>query len=121
MVRITNMPEVKKPWGGERLVAHTGRYALKDIFLRAGTRSSLQSHARKLETILVLEGELELEVWDAEDRPLRERYRSGEAYTIEPGTRHRVAAITDVRVVEASSPELDDVIRHADDFGRAGA
>ena len=120
MVRITHMHEINKPWGGERIVAHTGRYALKDIFLKQGARSSLQSHERKLETILVLDGELELEVWDAEDRCLRETYRAGEAYTIEPGTRHRVTALTDVRVIEASSPELDDVIRHQDDFGRAG-
>jgi mannose-6-phosphate isomerase len=120
MIRITHMVEVSKPWGGERIVAHTERYALKDIFLRQGTRSSLQSHEKKLETILVLDGQLELETWDAEGRLTRETYRAGEAYTIEPGTRHRVTALTDVRVVEASSPELDDVIRHQDDFGREG-
>lgn len=121
MVRITQMDKTEKPWGGERLVEHTGKYALKDIFLKAGTRTSLQSHEKKLETILVLDGELELEVWGEAGELLREVYRKDEAYTIPPGMRHRVTAVTDVRVVEVSTPELDDVTRHQDDFGRSGA
>lgn len=121
MVRITEMEKTEKPWGGECLIDHNEKYALKDIFLKEGTRSSLQSHAMKLETIFVIEGELDLETWDDDGNLTCERYKVGEAYTIKPGMRHRVTAVCDVRVIEASTPELDDVIRHADDFGRDSA
>lgn len=110
---------IEKPWGHEILVAHTERYALKDIVLKAGTRSSLQSHVHKLETILVLSGRLSLERGPSPDALTVEEHGPGSSYTLEPGTVHRVTALDDVRLVEASTPELDDVVRHADDYGRA--
>ncbi|MBF0372117.1 MAG: cupin domain-containing protein [Alphaproteobacteria bacterium] len=109
-----------KPWGKEILVAHTDRYALKDIHMVAGTRSSLQSHARKLETILVIQGRISLERGPAVGELETVIYGPGESYTLRPGVIHRVTVIEDARLVEASTPELDDVIRHADDYGRAG-
>jgi mannose-6-phosphate isomerase len=117
-IRIHAMKHVEKPWGSELLVAETPKYALKDIRLNKGTRSSLQSHVRKLETILVMDGSIELETWNANGERLCEAYQSGQAYTIPPGTRHRVSASEDCRLIEVSTPDLDDVIRHEDDFGR---
>lgn len=111
---------IQKPWGHEILIAHNDRYALKDIVLKAGTRSSLQLHERKLETILVISGRLRLERGLTADSMEQREYGPGESYTIEPGVWHRVTALEDVRVIEASTPELDDVIRLADDYGRSG-
>lgn len=118
MVRIQKINKVSKPWGYELIVERTQKYALKDIFLKKDTRSSLQSHIQKLETILVIEGELNLETWSDTGDLHQEKYSAGEAYTIPVGMRHRVTAITDVRVIEVSTPELEDVVRHQDDFGR---
>lgn len=113
------MARTEKPWGHELLVECTDKYALKEIFIKKGTRSSLQSHNKKLETIFVISGSLELEMVDDRKRVSKEIYKTGEAYTIRPGLIHRVLAVEDVRVVEVSTPELDDVIRYQDDFGRA--
>ena len=85
----------------------------------AGTRSSLQSHERKLETIYVLGGRIELETHYGPGDVMREMVGKGEAYTVPPGTRHRVTVVEDARLIEVSTPELDDVIRHADDYQRA--
>ncbi len=118
MVRIKNMKTIEKPWGHEIIIDHNEKYALKDIFLKAGIRSSLQSHKIKLETIFILNGRLELETWDENNNLTVETYETNEAYTISPGKRHRVTALEDCRVLEVSTPELSDVIRHEDDFGR---
>jgi mannose-6-phosphate isomerase len=118
MVRIKNMKEVLKPWGKELIIEHTHKYALKDIFLKKSTRSSLQSHLYKLETILIIKGSISLETWDPAGILQNEVYNEGEAYTIPVGIKHRVTALEDCRLIEVSTPELDDVIRHQDDFGR---
>lgn len=107
-----------KPWGKEILAAHTDRYALKDIRMIAGTRSSLQSHAVKLETILVLSGRIAVERGPSPIDLTTEVFGPDESYTVEPGTVHRVTVLEDARLIEASTPELDDVIRYADDYGR---
>lgn len=110
------MSLTEKPWGHERLIVVNERYALKDIFIRQGTRSSLQKHNHKLETIYVLSGLIDTEIGD----PLvSRRYGPGESYSVTPGTVHRVTALEDTRLIEASTPELDDVVRLTDDYGRA--
>ena len=120
-VRRNSMPRTEKPWGHELLVECTDKYALKEILIKKGTRSSLQSHVKKLETIFVISGSLELQTVDEHKLESKEIYRAGEAYTIRPGLIHRVLAVEDVRVIEVSTPELDDVIRYDDDFGRASS
>lgn len=110
----------RKPWGHEVLIACNDRYALKDIHMVKGTRSSLQSHVRKMETIYVISGKISLERQDPGQEPRTLVYEAGQSYDIPPGTIHRVTVLEDARLIEASTPELDDVIRHADDFGRAG-
>lgn len=110
---------IEKPWGYEMLWARTKRYAAKILVIGAGHRLSLQHHRSKDETLLLLEGEAVLEL---EEGPLglcphgMERDRS---YRIYPGQRHRVTAITDVRLLEVSTPRLWDVVRWEDDYGRA--
>lgn len=112
------MNRIDKPWGHEILVAHNEHYALKDIWIKAGTRTSLQSHTRKTETVLILSGKLSLE-HQVQGAPLEVIiYGAGETYDIEPGVKHRATALQDTRLIEVSTPDLDDLIRYEDDFGR---
>jgi mannose-6-phosphate isomerase-like protein (cupin superfamily) len=116
---MTNKTE--KPWGYELLIVANERYALKDIFIKAGTRSSLQYHTKKLETILLLSGRLTLEWGPGVGAYEQKDYAAGESYSVPPGTHHRVTALEDTRLIEVSTPDLDDVVRVQDDYGRASA
>ena len=111
---------VSKPWGEERVFAETTRYAGKLLLIRKGETLSYQYHNRKDETIHVLEGVLGLQLekgGEAADL----RVPSGEAFHVTPGTRHRMYAPEgDCLLVEVSTPELDDVVRLTDRYGRAG-
>lgn len=108
----------EKPWGKEILIAHNDCYALKDIHMIAGTRSSLQSHQKKTETILVVSGRIRLEHQPPGEAMSVREYGASESYDVAPGTLHRVTVLEDARLIEVSTPELDDVIRHQDDYGR---
>ena len=107
-----------KPWGEEILFALTRRYAGKILRIRAGESLSLQYHERKEETIYLHQGSLRLLLPDA---PPQERDRTlepGAAVHLPPGTRHRMEAVTDCVVFEVSTPELEDVVRLEDRYGR---
>jgi len=113
------MRRVEKPWGHELVWAETPRYVGKLLHITAGHRLSRQYHRTKDETFLVQAGELDLEVGDgAERRTIR--MRPHDAFHCTPGTIHRMIAVTDVDVIEVSTPELDDVVRLEDAYGRAG-
>ncbi|BDG07828.1 cupin domain-containing protein [Anaeromyxobacter paludicola] len=108
---------VDKPWGYELWWAATERYVGKLLHVRAGESLSLQYHERKDETIHLLRGELTL-VLD-EGRGLEEhRLAPGESYRVRPLTKHRMVAVTDCDILEASTPEVDDVVRLEDRYGR---
>jgi quercetin dioxygenase-like cupin family protein len=109
---------VEKPWGYEIIYAANPKYAGKILVLRAGERLSLQYHVKKEETIYLLSGELELSVEEGGALVTR-RLRPGEAYHIAPGIRHRMIGVTDCQIAEVSTPELDDVVRLEDAYGRA--
>jgi mannose-6-phosphate isomerase len=109
---------VPKPWGYEIVWARTQHYAGKILHVRAGESLSLQYHERKEETLRVLAGALALEVGDAGEARRTIHLGPGEGWHIPPGTRHRLTAIEDVDVLEVSTPELDDVVRLEDRYGR---
>ncbi len=110
---------VEKPWGYELWWAQTDRYVGKLLHVKAGHRLSLQYHERKDETIHLWAGDLLLVV--DEGRGLEERRLSpGQSYHVRPLTKHRIVAITDCDVLEVSTPEVDDVVRLEDSYGRAG-
>ena len=117
MIRI-----VEKPWGGEEIFAHTERYVGKILTVRAGHALSLQYHRAKDETMRLLDGTCELHlaaapgIADLEVLVLQ----PGSAVRIRPGVLHRLVALTDVRIIEVSTPELDDVVRVEDRYGREG-
>jgi len=112
---------IEKPWGYELVWAHSDRYCGKLLFVRAGEQLSLQFHNRKDETIYVHEGRIEIEISAPGDRiPESEVVGPGSAFHIRPGMIHRWRALEDSVVLEASTPELDDVVRLEDRYGRAG-
>jgi len=111
---------VAKPWGSERIFAANGRYAGKLISIRAGHTLSFQYHRMKEETIHVLSGILGMES-EFEGKRVLFSLEPGETFHVTPGTRHRMFANAgDVLIVEVSSPELDDVVRLEDRYGREG-
>ena len=109
---------VPKPWGHEIIWARTDRYVGKILHVRAGESLSLQYHRRKEETMRVLSGAVTLEVGAERGEPQRLRLRPGEGFHLPPGTRHRVTALEDTDILEVSTPELDDVVRLEDRYGR---
>ena len=112
---------VEKPWGYEIVFAHTDRYVGKLLFIRKDEQLSLQFHKEKDEVIYVHEGRIELEIGEPGARgPLdTEVVGAGRAFRLKPGTVHRWRALEDSVVLEASTPELDDVVRLEDRYGRA--
>jgi mannose-6-phosphate isomerase len=111
---------VDKPWGHELIWAHTEGYVGKVIVIDTGKRLSLQRHEVKDESILVRTGRLRLYLED-EDGVVREaELGPGEHRRIPTGRIHRFEAIERCELIEVSTPELDDVIRLEDDFGREG-
>ena len=111
---------VEKPWGHELVWAETDRYAGKILVIETGRRLSLQYHEAKLESILVVSGRLRLHLEDDGGVVQTEDLGPGAARLVPVGRRHRYEAIERVELFEVSSPELDDVVRISDDFGREG-
>ncbi|GAC1651398.1 MAG: hypothetical protein NVS4B3_12000 [Gemmatimonadaceae bacterium] len=111
---------VPKPWGHETIWAHTDRYVGKILHIKAGHALSVQYHNHKDETVYLLSGELLYWVKIGEGEMQDQRLRVGDAFRITPGTIHYMEAISDVDVLEASTPELDDVVRLTDRYGREG-
>jgi mannose-6-phosphate isomerase len=111
---------VDKPWGHELIWAHTDRYVGKILVIETGRRLSLQLHRVKDESIYVLAGRLRLWLEDDEGTVVVEEIGPGEFRRVATGRIHRYEAIERCELVEVSTPELDDVVRIEDDFGREG-
>ena len=112
---------IEKPWGYELIWARTDAYAGKILFVRGGQALSLQFHREKDESWYVLEGRAELELGDVGDPVTKtEVIAAGAAFRFPPGTVHRVRALEDTTIVEVSTPQLDDVVRLEDEYGREG-
>jgi len=109
---------VTKPWGHEEIWAHTDKYVGKILHINPGHRLSEQYHRVKDETIYVLEGVLQLSL-DEDDTLVT--LHPGQSFHIYPGRVHRFCASKHgigVRLLEVSTPELDDVVRLSDDYNR---
>ena len=112
---------VEKPWGSELIWALTDEYCGKILFVKAGESLSLQFHNVKDESWYVLEGRAHLELGKAGEGTLeQEVIVAGAAFRFRPGTVHRVRALDDTRILEVSTPQLDDVVRLEDSYGREG-
>ena len=111
---------VDKPWGHEVHWVVTDRYVGKLIAIDAGRRLSLQYHERKDESIYVIRGRLRLHLEGVDGAMTVRELGPGDFARVPVGRRHRFEAIDDVELIEVSTPELDDVVRVEDDYGRVG-
>jgi mannose-6-phosphate isomerase len=111
---------VDKPWGHELIWAHTDAYVGKVLVIETGRRLSLQKHEVKDESILVMSGRLRLFLEDEAGEVRIEELGPGDHRRVATGRIHRYEAIERCELIEVSTPELDDVVRLEDDFGREG-
>jgi mannose-6-phosphate isomerase len=114
---MAEVVRVEKPWGYELHWAHTDRYVGKVIHVNRGHALSLQYHNRKDETIYLWSGRLRFEI-EIDGQLVSRDMQPGESVHIAPKTVHRMTAIEDSDILEASTPELDDVVRLEDRYGR---
>jgi mannose-6-phosphate isomerase len=113
--------KVEKPWGHELIWAEAEQYVGKVLFVKAGASLSLQFHREKDESWLVHDGRAKIELGSAGDAMLNEEIVSpGACFRFRAGTVHRVTAIEDTTILEVSTPQLDDVVRLEDAYGREG-
>lgn len=113
---------VEKPWGHEVWWARTERYVGKILHVKKGECLSLQYHNVKDETIMLQSGRLLFETRPAgqEGALTPIEMKPGDVFHITPGTLHRMTGLEDCDILEVSTPELDDVVRLEDRYGRAG-
>ncbi len=116
---MSDLPyRVEKPWGHELIWARTDRYVGKILHVKAGHVLSCQYHHRKDETMHVLRGRLVLRTGTV-DRLDERPFLAGESVHIPAGLVHQIEALEDTDVLEASTPELDDLVRVSDRYGRS--
>lgn len=118
MAELNRSDRIEKPWGYELVWAHTDRYVGKILHIRKGEFLSYQYHRVKDETVHLLRGVMDMEM-EIEGERKKLRLQPGDGFHITPGTKHRMIAIEDCDVLEASTPELEDVVRLEDRYGRA--
>ncbi len=111
---------VEKPWGHELIWAHTDRYVGKVLHIKKGESLSYQYHRVKDETIRLLGGAMSMDL-ETEGTKSRVSLKPGDCLHIVPGMKHRMIAVEDCDVLEVSTPELGDVVRLEDRYGRADA
>ncbi len=116
----TTPRRVEKPWGWELVWAATDAYVGKLLFVRAGHSLSLQYHEVKDEAWLVQQGRATLELGEVGGSLDSVEIGEGDTFRYRPRTVHRVTAIEDILIVEVSTPQLDDVVRLEDQYGRTG-
>ena len=112
---------IEKPWGWELIWALADEYVGKILFVRAGQALSLQYHERKDESWYVQEGRAELLLGGVGGEPSAQEIGPGDSFRFRPGTVHRVTALEDTLILEVSTPQLDDVVRLEDRYGRASS
>lgn len=111
--------KVDKPWGYELRWATTDRYLGKVLHINKGEALSLQYHQRKDEYQYVLKGAIDIELGGDDGQLTTHRMKAGDTLHITPRTRHRLTAVEDTDIFEVSTPEIDDVVRLEDRYGRA--
>lgn len=112
------MKIIKKPWGKEELIEINEYYMVKKLTMWKGHRCSLQYHNKKKETIYVLSGKLKIYSGTSENKLTVEIYSPNDTITLLPGTIHRMEGVEDCVYLEASTPQIEDVVRIQDDYNR---
>lgn len=109
---------INKPWGHEILLEKNKKFMFKQLYMKTGHQCSLQFHKKKIETIYIVKGKLKIYYGKKETNLKSKVFNKEKTITIKPGTIHRMQAIVDTVYLEASTPELKDVIRISDDYMR---
>ncbi len=112
--------KTEKPWGYELLFALTDKYAGKMLYVKQGHRLSLQYHEKKEETLYIYQGKALIEIEGENGELVQKEMNGGDSFHLPPMTKHRMKALEDTIFFEVSTPELDDVVRLSDDYGREG-
>jgi mannose-6-phosphate isomerase len=115
---LNDIKKIDKPWGYELLWAVTEKYVGKILFIKKGHSLSLQYHKTKDETIILQEGRILLEIHDKKGGINEIIMTADKSYRVTPFTKHRMKALEDSKVFEVSTPEIDDIVRITDDYGR---
>lgn len=110
--------KVDKPWGHELIFAKTRKYVGKILFVKKGESLSLQFHRKKDETIFISEGWINLYYGDDPSRMRKIKMKKGESFHIPPNMLHRMVALKNTYIFEVSTPQLKDVVRLEDKYGR---
>lgn len=116
---LVESPRVEKPWGFEVWWANTPLYAGKLLHVREGQRLSLQYHREKDESCYLLSGHIRLVIGPSVDDLETIELVPEACWRVTPGTVHTIEAIETSVIIETSTPQLDDVVRLLDDYGRA--
>jgi len=112
------MKVVNKPWGREIWIELNDKYCLKKLYINAGYRTSYQFHKEKRETVYVLDGEAVVFLENNAGEIKRHELATGDYFSVPPKIKHRIVATTNLTLMEASTPEVDDVVRIEDDSNR---
>lgn len=109
---------IKKPWGSEEILSKNKKYVLKKLMMKKGRRCSLQYHRKKHETIYVLSGKLKILIGKNLKKLNKKILKTNQILILEPNTYHRMEGLVDSIYLEASTPQLSDVVRISDDYNR---
>lgn len=112
------MKVIEKPWGKEEVIEINNSYMMKKLTMWKDHRCSIQYHRIKRETIYVISGKLRIYFGDTLETMDSKIFGPGETLTIVPGVVHRMEGAEDSVYLEASTPEMDDVVRLVDDYNR---
>ena len=112
------MKIIDKPWGKEELLEKNERYMFKRLTMIKGHACSLQYHEKKAETVYLLSGSLKVYIGDKEDVLDQIIMKPHDSLTLYPYKIHRMEALEDSVYLEASTPELEDVVRLQDRYKR---
>lgn len=115
-----DVKKVEKPWGYEIIYAVTDTYVGKVLHVNKGHALSLQYHNEKDETIHIWSGRIRFSTAPNPNEPLKEHILGpGQSFHITPKLVHRMEALEDTDILEVSTPQLHDVVRLEDRYGRA--
>ena len=112
------MNRINKPWGYEEIIEHNDKYVFKKLKMNKGHMCSIQYHEKKKETVYLLSGMLKIYIGDKLKNLDEIIMKPHDSLTVEPLKIHRMEAIQDSVYLEASTPELDDVVRLKDKYSR---
>lgn len=118
MIELSEAKYIEKPWGHEEILEHNDQYVMKLLCVKKTHSLSLQYHEVKKETIYVASGSLILTWGKNQDSLKQKNVSTGDFITLEPFTLHRLEALEDSVCVEASTPQLNDVVRIEDRYKR---